>query len=109
MSKTAIEADHDDREARMVVIERDAETGRPTIFCDPEIVDMVRALNTAGIRTVASCSGHGYRPGNIALADGRELVIARDYAEARSIDALFPVDINGDTVEHAPRGWRERR
>lgn len=76
------------RESSMVVLERD-EHGKPAVWCDPEIADLVSALNEAGIRTVASCSGHGHRPGNIMLADGRELVIARDFDEARKIDTMF--------------------
>src|SRR5690606_39841374 len=67
-----------DRESQMVVIERDA-SGKPTVWCDPEIADLVRALNAGGIRTVASCSGHGHRPGNIALADGRELIRSEEH------------------------------
>src|SRR5690606_19708334 len=82
------------RESSMVVLERD-EHGKPAVWCDPEIADLVSALNEAGIRTVASCSGDGHRPGNIMLADGRELVIARDFDEARKIDAMFP-GINGE-------------
>ncbi|MFC6487304.1 hypothetical protein [Nitratireductor sp. GCM10026969] len=85
---------HLDRERKMVVIERDR-SGKPAIWCDPCIAPIVRALNNAGIRTVASCCGHGFRPGTIALADGRELLIARDWEEARAVDAAFPVDING--------------
>jgi len=82
------------RESSMVVLEQGPD-GTPTVWCDPEIADLVSALNKAGIRTVASCSGHGHRPGNIMLADGRELVIARDFDEARKIDAMFP-GINGE-------------
>lgn len=67
-------ADPTCREAQMVVLERDA-TGRPTVWCDPEIADLVRALNAGGVRTIASCSGHGEKNGSILLADGRELVI----------------------------------
>jgi hypothetical protein len=66
---------------------------------DEEIRPLVRALWDAGIATVASCSGHDYRPGNIALADGRELVIAPDYETARKIDALFPLNIQGEPCE----------
>lgn len=62
---------------------------------DEEIAQLVQTLNDAGFATVASCSGHGHRPGNIALADGRELVIARSWEEARLIDRIFPVDISG--------------
>lgn len=46
---------------------------------DSCIAGIVRALNNAGIVTVASCCGHGKRPGNIALSDGREIIIASDY------------------------------
>ncbi len=82
------------RESEMVVIYRN-DAGVPTIWCDPEIVDLVTALNTNGLRTIASCSGHGYRPGFIALADGRWLMVATD-AERAIIDRAFPIDINGD-------------
>jgi len=68
--------------------------GGRLIEVDAEIAHIVRALNDAGHKTIASCSGHGHRPGRIALADGREIIIARDFAEAGRIDALFPVDIN---------------
>lgn len=70
----------------MVVIERD-EAGTPTVWCDPEIVDLVTALNKGGIPTVASCSGHGVNWGNIALRDGRELFIAPDFDAARNFEA----------------------
>lgn len=83
------------REATMVVVERN-EHGKPTVWCDPCLVTLVRALNAAGIRTVASCCGHGYRPGLVMLDDGRSLVIVRDDEERRRIEALFPVDINGE-------------
>ena len=58
--------------------------------------EMVVALNGAGFPTVASCCGHGHRPGIIALRDGRELVIARDFTEARAIDRMFLTDIHGN-------------
>lgn len=88
-------SDAKSREEQMVVIERDAD-GKPTVWCDPEIVDLVRALNAGGVRTVASCSGHGHRPGFIALTDGRWLVLPRDDADRAAIEAIFPTDINGD-------------
>lgn len=78
---------NESRESRMVVVERDAD-GKPTVWCDPEIVDLVTALNAAGIRTVASCSGHGEKNGNIALADGRELIIVPNYKEGRRVEKL---------------------
>ena len=61
------------REDRMVILRRD-ETGRITVWCDPEIADIVSALNNGGVPTVASCSGHG-QDGIISLIDGRELVV----------------------------------
>lgn len=76
------------RESRMVVIQRDA-SGKPTVWCDPEIADLVSTLNAGGIPTVASCSGHGERHGNIALADGRELLIAPDFDTARAMDSIL--------------------
>lgn len=82
------------RESLMVVLERD-EHGKPTVWCDPEIADLVSALNGSGVRTIASCSGHGKRPGNIVLADGRELVIARSFEESRIVDSIFQ-GINGE-------------
>ena len=57
---------------------------------DSCIAPIVRALNDAGAITVASCCGHGKQPGNIALADGREIIIAPDYETGRRIDSIFP-------------------
>jgi Lar family restriction alleviation protein len=65
---------------------------------DVEIAPIVAALNAVGLITRACCSGHGHRPANIMLADGREIIIARNHAEGRKIDALFPMDINGARV-----------
>lgn len=66
------------------------------VWCDPCLVPLVKALNDAGIRTIASCCGHGYRPGWIALADGQHLVVAQDQETFMQIERLFPVDINGE-------------
>lgn len=83
--------DHPVREAAMVVLERD-EDGTPTVWCDPCIADVVRALNAAGRRTVWSCCGHGRRPATIGLDGGYRVFVARE-DDARRIDPLFP-DIN---------------
>jgi len=64
-------------------------------WCDPEIKDVVQALNDIGLQTIASCSGHGHRPSTIALVDGREILILRNYAEARQVGRLFH-GINGE-------------
>lgn len=83
------------RESEMVVLERDKD-GRATIWCDPEIAPLVKALNDGGIPTIASCSGHGERNGNIALKDGRELIIANDWRDARKIENLIQPPISAD-------------
>jgi hypothetical protein len=95
------------REENMVVIARD-DAGTPTIWCDPEIADIVAALNASGIATVASCSGHGHRPGRISLADGRELILPRDAVDTRLIEAAFPTNINGERVPAQPVDETER-
>ena len=83
---------HHDREGKMVAVGGNA-------FCDPCIAPIVSALNAAGIRTVASCCGHGFRPGWIALIGGRSLILARSQEETAAIQRMFPVDINGDRME----------
>lgn len=42
---------------------------------DPCIHQIVAALNAGGIRTMASCCGHGQQDGRIDLEDGRTLLI----------------------------------
>ena len=42
---------------------------------DPDIIDLVNALNIGGVTTISSCCGHGRELGHIALKDGRWLVI----------------------------------
>ena len=54
------------------------------------IVPLVKALNDGECQTVACCCGHGKRPGNIALADGRELIVCRSYEIAREVEDKFP-------------------
>lgn len=87
--------DHDPREDAMVVLERDS-GGRPTVWCDPCLADLVQALNDAGLVTVASCCGHGHRPGQVSLADGRELALVGGF-EADLAD-IWP-DINGQETQ----------
>jgi hypothetical protein len=60
------------------------------ITVDKCISDLVELLNNNGYGTVASCCGHGKRPGNIALEDGRELMIMRNFKEARNLEKIFP-------------------
>ena len=56
---------------------------------DSCIAHLVQILNDAGYETVASCCGHNIRPGNIALRDGRELVIVPDFKTGREVDKMF--------------------
>ena len=98
----------DDRETAMVVVQR-ADDGTPTVWCDPCLEPLVRALNEGGLPTVASCCGHRHRPGRITLADGGELFIAADYDTAQAIDRSFPTDINGDHFCPDCREWDGER
>lgn len=50
------------------------------------IAQLVAALNAGGIRTVASCCGHGRGPGSIALDDDRWLLILDDDEARRYLD-----------------------
>jgi hypothetical protein len=83
-----------DRESKMITLRTD-ESGKPTVWCDPEIADLVDALNTGELSTVASCSGHGHRPGRISLKDGRELLVMNS-EQVDVVERLFATDINGD-------------
>lgn len=69
---------------------------------DACLVPIIDALNAARIPTVASCCGHGRRPGNIMLKDGRELMVFRDYKTSRAADKLFPLPIS-EKEQRRPR------
>lgn len=71
------------------------------------IASIVQALNAGGVRTVASCCGHGHIPGMISLADGRHLVVVprepeeerdRGYQEAVDEMELFAEEGMGGPV-----------
>lgn len=86
----------------VVVPARLSSTGqerRKRASIDSCIAPLVNALNGAEILTVASCCGHFKRPGNIALADGRELIVAPDYETARQVDKAFPPIFAADSIE----------
>jgi hypothetical protein len=78
---------HENREAAMTVIDKGTpeRLGRDGIWCDPCLEPLVRALNAGGIRTVASCCGHGSYPGSVVLQDERVLMILP------GVEALLPV------------------
>lgn len=71
-------------------LSRTGEAGWEIRGVDSCIAPIVRALNDAGVVTVASCCGHGKRPSSIALVGGSEIIIAPDFKSARRIDLLFP-------------------
>ena len=80
---------------------------------DACIQPIIESLNVAGLVTIASCCGHGNRPGNIALADGREIIVTPDFETARRVDDLFP-NIHGEDssamiveTELLERIWKE--
>jgi len=56
---------------------------------DSCLATLIGVLNVTGFRTVASCCGHGKRPGNIALEDGREIIIVPDYKTSRRVERLM--------------------
>ena len=72
-----------------------AGNGLVTVKVDSCIASIIQALNDGGIETVASCCGHGNRPGVIHLGDGRELWIVPDYETGKELDKRYP-DIWGD-------------
>jgi hypothetical protein len=76
------------RESEMVTLRRD-DTGKPRVWCDPEIADLVDALNTDTLATRASCSGHGERPGSICMRDGRVLMIFGSLGEYHAASAAL--------------------
>lgn len=93
------------REGDMVVLETDA-AGKPTIWCDPEIVDLVRALNDGGLRTVASCSGHGGPFGIVTLKDGRELLVLPDYETTRKAERILGAALAAEAQGGGEVVWR---
>lgn len=62
--------------------------GKP-VFIDKCIAPIVMVLNKGGLKTIAACCGHGKRPGNIVLEDGRELFIMPDFDLAREFDRIW--------------------
>lgn len=71
--------------------------GRRTVFVDRCIAPIIQALNDANIQTTASCCGHGYVNGTIALENGRWLEIYPDDATFRRESPAMhsKVDIHG--------------
>ncbi len=74
------------------------ENGMETVKVDSCIAKIIQALNNFNIQTVASCCGHGNRPGRISLADGRELYVLPNYDSAQELDKKLP-DIWGNNAD----------
>ncbi len=72
--------------------------GMETAKVDSCIASIVQSLNNSDIQTVASCCGHGNRPGRVSLADGRELYVLPDYDSAQELDKKLP-DIWGNNAD----------
>jgi hypothetical protein len=53
------------------------------------IAPIVKALNDGGVATIACCCGHKRGFGNIVLEDGREILLCKNYDQARQIDDMF--------------------
>ena len=70
---------------------------------DKEIKPIVDALNAAGIKTIASCDGHGFQPGSVIIDyNGVDKEIRLyTYEQARKIDKLFPKITGEPSNPHA--------
>lgn len=86
------------REPAMVVTHRNPD-GTPKVWCDPCLEPLIKALNDAGVETVASCCGHDSGlPGWIMLADGRDIVIMADHEQTLALEAGWKV-AQADRIE----------
>lgn len=63
---------------------------------DSCIADIVRGLDIAGAKPIASCCGHFNRWGSIILKDGRELLIVPDFESGRAFDKIHGRPIHDD-------------
>lgn len=76
----------------VVLQNKDPKATRKSFNVDRCIAPMVKALNDAGIYTLASCCGHGKLAGSIILVGGQELIIAPNYEYARRVFDLMVKD-----------------
>lgn len=70
--------------------------GRNHCWVDRCIAPIVQALQDAGIKTDASCCGHGYLPITIALEGEKWLVIFEDNKSFHRAMEPFKVNIAGE-------------
>jgi len=57
------------------------------------IAPLVKALNDAGILTIASCCGHKNPFGVISLRDAREMLIFPTWEATREAERLLAIDV----------------
>ena len=77
--------------------------GKIPVGLDRCIASLVIALNEGGEYTKASCCGHGKMPfGNIALRDGRELLIFPNWGAARFAEMVLSVAWKRQISEDKP-------
>ena len=69
---------------------------------DECIKPIVDALNKNGVKTIASCCGHGFRNGIISLKDGRQLSIFPNHKSWKEFDKTQLTDINGQIRDLNP-------
>lgn len=88
----------------MIVTHRN-EAGEPTVWCDPCLEPLVRALNDGGLPTIASCCGHGLLPGNVVLADGQCLLLLPSYQDAAWMEEHWlNAEAKSAQIGGSPRG-----
>jgi len=86
--------------ATQVKLAKPRSDGRTHAPIDPCIAPIVQALNDGGILTIASCCGHGHRPGSIIFQDEKgehQEMMVMPHAEARKLYKLWP-DIHGERL-----------
>jgi len=69
-------------------------------YVDSCIAPIVQALNNAGIRTLASCCGHGHIPGNIILeVNDKALIIFSSWKNAYKYYKKVGLNIDGKKIK----------
>lgn len=90
------------RESHMVTI-RTSPDGTPAVWADPCIADLVRALNAAGFRTIASCCGHRSDVQPSVVIDWSPPSGAVSPAEMERVSAA----VDAETACGWPSGWHD--
>jgi hypothetical protein len=67
---------------------------------DSCIANLIQELNGLGYKTVASCCGHGVRPGVISFADGGQFLLIDSFSELEKINELINTKYPPISMEH---------